>query len=179
MIDVGHPRMNSHDLEAADAVAERTIQASRSRAGLLIPAIGHIGNSENAHQEREPPSRDANGADASPHLGDQLGPPLVRIQNLETLIRDQPGNVDLYLELAHLYLARGRDYEAQRLLARGREATDRDPRIEQFAEDVTMLRLEKKLAAAHKEVDTDDTPGTREALQHLVRERDRVEIEIF
>lgn len=172
-----HPPQDFPELEAPDAVAERTIEASRSRNGLLSPATARPATLEFDSHRLEQASREVPGADSQ--VASSPGPPLVQIQSLEVLVRDQPGNVDLYLALARLYLARGRDYEAERLLMRGREATDRDPRIEEFAEEVAMLRLEKKVAAAQKEVDADDTPATRDALQSLVRERDRVEIEIF
>ncbi len=166
------------DLDAVQSLADETISASRARGGLLCPTATEPRAGESTSLASEP-SQGGEPAAAGGPVADSLGPPLSRLQSLEVLVRDQPGNVDLYLELARLYLARGRDYEAERLLARGRTATERDPRLEEFAEDVTMLRLAKKVSAGQKDADANDTPAAREALASLVRERDRVEIEIY
>jgi predicted Zn-dependent protease len=104
---------------------------------------------------------------------------LTRIQQLETAVKSGQANADVYLELAQLYLDKERDYEAERLLTRAREETGRDARVLGMSEDVTMRRLAKKVTAAQREVQIEDTPQTRSALEQLVKERDRVEIEIF
>ena len=42
-----------------------------------------------------------------------------------------------------------------------------------------MLRHEKKVSAAQRDVEMEDTPQTRAALDQLVKERDRLETEIY
>jgi thioredoxin-like negative regulator of GroEL len=104
---------------------------------------------------------------------------LTRIQQLETAVKGGQANADIFLELARLYLDKGREYEAERLLTRARDETGRDARILGMSEDVTMLRLAKKVSAAERDVELEDTPQTRTALAQIVKERDRIEIEIF
>jgi Tfp pilus assembly protein PilF len=104
---------------------------------------------------------------------------LTRVQQLETAIKEDAANADTFLELARLYLDKGREYEAERLLARAREATGRDPRVLSLGEDVTMSRLEKKVSAALRDAEQDDSPTARTAAEQLVKERDKIEIDIF
>jgi tetratricopeptide (TPR) repeat protein len=104
---------------------------------------------------------------------------LTRVQQLETAIKEDTANADTFLELARLYLDKGREYEAERLLARAREATGRDPRVLTLGEDVTMLRLEKKVTAALRDMEQEDSPTARTAAEQLVKERDKIEIDIF
>jgi tetratricopeptide (TPR) repeat protein len=101
------------------------------------------------------------------------------IQELEAAVREHPANPAPYLELAALYLERERDYDAERLLARGREATAGDLRVLQLWEDVVMRRLEKKVSGAREAAEADDTPQSRAALEAARDERDRLETEIL
>src|SRR6476659_3782139 len=52
------------------------------------------------------------------------GQPLTVIQQLEAAVRDRPSVPDVYLKLAQAYLDKDREYDAGRLLSKGREATD-------------------------------------------------------
>ena len=115
-----------------------------------------------------------------------IGPPgyvpdprLTPIQRLEVAIRDFPGRPELYAQIVPLYLEQGRDYDAEKTLAKGKEATANDPLVQQLWEDVTMLRLEKKLAAAQQRIQTENTPQVQAELADLRQARDRLATETF
>ena len=78
-----------------------------------------------------------------------------------------------------LYLQASREYDAEKLLAKGRQATSNDPRVCQLWEDVTMLRMEKKLALAQKLAQENDTPEAKKELTQILAERDQLETDIF
>jgi tetratricopeptide (TPR) repeat protein len=159
-------------------VAALIIQRSRQQGGL--PPVAAL---ELATQQ-QPQATGSQSGTTNPPAADALLDPiagvrLTRVQQLETAVKSGNANADIYLELAQQYLDKGREYEAERLLTRAREDTGRDARVLWMSEDVTMLRLAKKVSAAEREVELDDTPQTRSALEQLVKERDRAEIEIF
>ena len=103
---------------------------------------------------------------------------LTPIQSLEAAVRDSPAIPELYLQLAELYVAAGREYDAERMLTKGQAVAD-DPRIRTLREDITMRRLEGNVARAHGSVEKKDSPEARAALADARAERDRVELEIF
>lgn len=188
-------RMNSHDAaidcwhrveardpadeEAPRMIASLTIAQSRSQSGLDetqaspsfvtrdrrrpngVPRVV-IGNLDSLVQ----PATQPGGLSLSP------------IQQLEAAIRERPSIPELYLKLAQLYLDKDRDYDAERLLAKGRDATDRDARVLRMWEDVTMFRQRRRVAIAQEEVRVADSPASQAALAHAFKERDRVELEI-
>lgn len=100
------------------------------------------------------------------------------IQQLELAVRERPSIPELYLQLTQLYLESGRDYDAERLLTKGRDATD-DPRVRRLWEDVTMLRLDKKIDQAARQVELENTPEARRTLEQLRTERERTETDFF
>jgi len=104
--------------------------------------------------------------------------PLTPIQELENAIRDAPAIPELYLQLAELYLAAGRDYYAERILTKGQAATD-DPRVRTLREEVTLRRLEARVAEAEQRVAAQNTPEGQAELSTAVAERDRTALEIY
>lgn len=100
------------------------------------------------------------------------------IQQLEAALREQPTIAEYYLQLAPLYLDNDRDFDAERLLAKGKDETD-DPRVRELWEDVVMLRLAQKVATAEQNVELDDVPETRTVLAEALSDRDHLEIQIF
>lgn len=105
--------------------------------------------------------------------------PLAVIQQLESTISRRPHDPELYLELAQHYLDKEREYEAERLLTRGRDNCEKDPKIVHMLEDVMLLRMGKKVAAAQLEYQNSQTPATKDALEQVLKERDRVGTEVF
>jgi tetratricopeptide (TPR) repeat protein len=104
--------------------------------------------------------------------------PLTPIQELENAIRDAPAIPELYLQLAELYLAAGRDYYAERILTKGQAATD-DPRVRTLREEVTLRRLEARVAEAQARLAAQNTPEGQAELTAAVAERDRTALEIY
>jgi tetratricopeptide (TPR) repeat protein len=170
------------DLEAARAVSRLSIELARRRAGLAPQILeepwasppGRADDSTAAPSDR----RTEEEFQADYALRSPAGMKLTPIQQLEFSIRDQPANPEFYLKLVPLYLEKERDYDAERLLERGKEATG-DARVRKLWEDVTMLRMGKKIEFARREAERDDTPTARAQLVELRAERDRWEIEVF
>lgn len=100
------------------------------------------------------------------------------VQQLEAALRDHTSNPDLYLKLAALYMEKDRDYDAEKLLTKGKELCD-DPRVAAMWEDVTMIRLDRKLAAAVKQAEADHTDASQAAVNEGRKARDRFQTEVF
>lgn len=175
-------RSMPEDLEAARAVSRLSIELGRRRAGLAPQVLEEPWASppSGADESAAPPSgqRTEEETQADFALRSPAGIKLTPIQQLEFSIRDQPANSEFYLKLAPLYLEKERDYDAERLLEKGKEATG-DARVRKLWEDVSMLRMGKKIEFARREAERDDTPAARAQLAELRAERDRWEIEVF
>jgi tetratricopeptide (TPR) repeat protein len=179
-------RVEAHDPadeEPPRMIASLTIAKSRRRGGLAgaDDASGNTSGVKRNQERREPVTRFVMGnldalVQSITHAAELSFTP---IQRLEAAIRERPSIPELYLRLAQLYLDKDRDYDAERLLGKGRETTDRDARVQQMWEEVTMLRHARRIEMARQEVKTADNPQTREALAQAVKDRDRVELEIF
>lgn len=103
---------------------------------------------------------------------------LTPVQKLESAIRDLPSNAEYYVELIPMYLKMGRDYDAEKLLAKAKGVTD-DHRVRQLWEDVVMLRMSRKIALARQMAAKDNDDEAKGHLAELCRERDRFETEVF
>jgi tetratricopeptide (TPR) repeat protein len=172
-------------VEAATAVAQLAIELNRRRAGLkpaalastwLDDRVGGQGATETSGQTADASAAD--GPAGAPPARNIPGPKLTPIQQLELAIRDQPSHAESYLKLVPLYLAKEREYDAERLLEKGKEATG-DWRVRQLWEDVVLLRLDKKIEFARQEAERNDTPQARTELSQMRSERDRFAIEVF
>lgn len=102
----------------------------------------------------------------------------VSMQELENAVRESPGNPENYLRLAAIYLEKGRDYDAERLLAKGEAETNHDSRVRHLWEDTRLTRLENKIALARQHLQLQDSPELRAEIDDLCRTRDQVETEI-
>lgn len=176
--------LDAEDAEAARMVSRLTIEKSRRQIGLASEDNAN----PSATQQPSPGPRTTSGPKPHIRLGEQRSESNFAarksefkhtpIQELERAVRDRPAEVELYLQLVPLYLEIGRDYDAERLLTKGREFND-DSRMLYLLEDVVMLRLEKKIALAQKHLEAGDSPEAFAAAAELRGERDRVEIDIF
>jgi tetratricopeptide (TPR) repeat protein len=168
------------DAEAATMLAQLAIDQSRERHGL-----------ETSIQRRTSP-RSAKAA-AEPGLkpivyqDERMLRDLFRqaaehkrlpIQQLEQAVRDHPSHPDLYLKLASMYMEKGRDYDAEKLLAKAKDLCD-DSRVAEYWEDVTMIRLDRKLAAAQKHLEVEPGEPAQVALNDARKARDRFQTEVF
>ena len=69
---------------------------------------------------------------------------LTKTQELEQILRERPSDIELNLELADVYFAESRGYEAVRLLEKALAATDRHPRLEVKWEEAVMRQARQK-----------------------------------
>jgi len=176
-------RVEARDPEAAPPhmIADLAIAKSRTRERFSDPekTTGQGDTSREAVREsisrRFVVAKTAFDPGAPTAPGVQFTP----IQQLEAAIRNRPSIPELYLQLAQLYLDKDRDYDAERLLAKGRDATDRDARVQELWEEVTIERHAKRVTLAEQEVKATDNPQTRDALAQAIKERDRLEMEIY
>lgn len=175
------------DQEAAEVVSQLTIAKSRQNSDLARDKAAPADNSAHraGRQVPAPKPQPEIWFGARREVSEPVplpSPPeitLTQTQQLEKAIRDCPAHPDNYLELVPLYLAKGRDFDAERLLAKGREATEEDPAVRRLWEDVLMLRLEKKVTIAREQVETEKTEKAQAELDELIVARDRLESEIF
>jgi len=191
---------NPEDAESADRIVQLLILRGRQQFGLLEQQESV--DREAVERARRRPARGgirptivpgpvvAEPATVGPakaagatHL--QLTP----VQKLQAWVREFPANVEFQLQLAMLYLEKGRDYDAEQQLAKARDDTDGDPRIVALQEDVTMLRLSRKIELAREQVASEipareaqaverDSPAASE-LKELLERRDRFELQVF
>jgi tetratricopeptide (TPR) repeat protein len=168
-------RMEEFDVrdgEAPRMLADIVIAQSRDQVGLQMD--GRL-----IRRLKERPAS-ANQPLIRPTMASATGgPPLQLIQQLEAAIRDRPSIADNYLQLAQAYLDKDRDYDAERLLSKGREATDHDFRVQTMWEEVSMLRHARRVDAAQEELKANDNPQTRQALTDATKDRDKAELDIF
>jgi tetratricopeptide (TPR) repeat protein len=165
------------DAEPARQIAQLSILLSRQQAGLdpvpvlpfpLVPEkLLCVDKSAQASSQGVL----ATGAGAELHL--------TPIQRLEAAVRDRPLDIALYSQLTALYLEKDRDYDAERMLAKAKGITDGDPQVTQLWEDVTLLRLEKKIAQARRRAEVEGTEEARRAAADLARERDDFEVQLY
>lgn len=166
------------DEEAANATARLLVAANRSLNGLDNAAPTPV--QELLRRPRREfgvaaATQDGNARDPDLEEGGLLTP----IQRLERSIRDQPTLPDAYLKLAPLYIERGREYDAEKMLSKARDATNKDPRIIEMWEDVAMARYEKRVALARQTAREQPGDGTKSEYDQAVKERDQFETDIF
>jgi tetratricopeptide (TPR) repeat protein len=169
-------------VEASRAMARLTIDRSRCLAGLEAAICDMAPDGANeSQQEEEAGDSIPLGRWKLPSELTHLTAEIKRtpVQQLELMVREYPSNPEPYLQLASLYLSKGRDYDAERLLAKGREAVGDDLRIRQLWEDVVMVRLNARVADAQQHAEVEQTPTARAALSEARTKRDRQELEIY
>jgi tetratricopeptide (TPR) repeat protein len=164
------------DVEAARMIGQVAIAQNREDTGLEMPGEGA------RRLKPRPPKASTTVSSSSAGLqggGTSAGPSLNPLQQLEAAIRERPSIPDLYLQLAQAYLDKDKDYDAERLLHKGREATDHDPRVQEMWEDVSMMRHARRIEITRDELKTADTPQNRQALEQVLKDRDKLELDIF
>jgi tetratricopeptide (TPR) repeat protein len=164
------------DEEAPHAIASLVIARSRQQDGLVSADAASVADKAAGAIHRRWPVYSLAGLTPTAMAS---GRSLTAIQQLEATIRDRPSIPEPYLRLAELYLEKDRDYDAERLLIKGREATDNDARVVLMCEEVSMVRHARRVQLAQQELAKADNPQTQEALAQAKKERDRSEIEIF
>jgi tetratricopeptide (TPR) repeat protein len=168
---------DASDEEAPRMIAATVIAENRQQAGLDVPGLRLRRLQPRPLQK--PSFALPSAADSSLASHVPAGASLNPLQQMEAAIRDRPSIPELYLQLAQAYLDKDRDYDAERLLSKGREATDHDPRVHEMWEEVSMLRHARRVELAEQDVKAADNPQTRTALEQAVKDRDKNELDIF
>lgn len=162
------------DAEAATAQAKILAQLNRRKNGWEYFDREFVAFISQQQTKRMKETRSLNQP-AAP----QGEPDRAKIQQLELEIARIPSDAELYLQLANHYLACGREYEAERLLTKGKEATENEARVVHLLQEVTLRRLNSKVAAAEATLEHDESQAARDALAQARGERDRGEILIY
>ena len=170
--------------ETPRMIAQLTIEKSRQQSGLPNDDAPSAMEVKRADRRRAMQKQRAAVRIDEPHANrnsSRPSPDIKRtpVQQLELAIREFPSDAENYVRLTPLYLEAGRDYDAERLLTKAREATDDDSRVRYLWEDVTMLRLEKKVGLARKHTAVDSTTEAQAELDAIISKRDRTETDIF
>lgn len=166
------------DEEVADATAQLVVTLNRCQNSLDNAAPTPV-------QELLRKPRRQFGQPFAAEKGDTRDPDLddngllTPIQRLEKAIREQPTLPDAYLKLAPLYVERGREYDAEKMLAKARESTSKDPRIVEMWEDLAMARFERRMAVARQVAREQPGDGTKAEYELAIRERDQFDTDIF
>jgi tetratricopeptide (TPR) repeat protein len=169
------------DSEAAQNLAQLPVLRSRREWGLEPPAKSAVQDAA-ALLARKPlinrPIHYLDERNLQRVMNEGSEAKRTPLQQLEFVVRDSPSNPDYYLKLASLYLEKGREYDAERLLSKARDVTD-DPQVQELWEDVTMARLESKVAAAEKQFAAAPSEQTQTAYDEARRARDSFETRTF
>ncbi len=174
-------RVSPEDQGAAGAIASLTIERSRRRSGLKRRSEDYRATEPKPRVRLEanlPPGDRVYGSLATPALANA---PVQRslIQELELAVREFPSHGENYLQLVPLYLERNRDQDAERLLNRGRSATNNDPRIVALWEQVAVKCLEDRVVQARRDAAEHPSATTQTTLAQILRERDRLETAVY
>ncbi len=172
------------DSEAPEMIVELTVENCRCRAGLKDSTIAPSAAVALAvRQQRDQTAKRNREARRRPvkirKHENPFGVKYTPIQALEHTIRDNPTNVDAHLELAELYVRDERDYDAEKLLQRGIEATGDNVLVREMWEEIRLLRSRKRCTLAERRVEVEATSDAREALTETRREHHRLELEIL
>lgn len=182
-------KQDLEDREVAAQVARLVILAGRQRATMLDNADRLAG--EEWARRRPKPSKSGILPRISrqprlslPQPADSSAKPaatvrLTPIQHLQNLIREYPINADLHLQLAALLLEKGRDYDAEQALTKAKELTEGDARIVTMWEDVTILRIAKKIELVQAQIQIDNSERLQAELEDLWERRARFELQVY
>lgn len=159
------------DSEATAMVTQLTIEKSRLADGARKPTKKELAAAATI-------KADAPVVPAGPSLVN-TSIPLTPIQQLERAHRDCPAMVEVYSQLVPLYLEKGREYDAERILAKGVEATGNDPVVVRLWEEVRLLRMDKVVALARKQTQVaSPSAEAQAALNDALSKQERLELEI-
>lgn len=174
-------RVSPDDPGAAGAIASLAIERSRRRNNLKRRSEDYRAL-EPAPRVRVQPKPAADepvyGSLSSPAVSN-ASVQRTQIQELELAVREFPSHAVNYLQLAPLYLERGRDLDAEKLLNRGRSATANDVRVVALWEEVALKVIEDRVARARREVAEHPSSESQTLLAQVLRDRDRLETAVY
>lgn len=174
-------RVSPEDQGVPGAIASLAIERSRRRNGLKRRVEDFRATEPKPRvrqQTKSEPAEKVFGSLATP-VAAVASVQLTQIQELELAVREFPSHAANYLQLTPLYLERGRDQDAERMLNRARAATAHDPRIVELWEQVAVKCFEDRVLQARRDAAEHPSAQTQTALAQLLRERDRLETAVF
>jgi tetratricopeptide (TPR) repeat protein len=175
-------RVSPEDSGAAGAIASLAIERSRRRHGLKRRSEDFWATEPKPRVRVQPKPANTDkvyGSLATPTFSAAAPVQRTLLQELELAVREFPSHADNYLQLVPLYLERGRDQEAERLLNKGRAATANDPRVVALWEEVAVKVYEERVAQARRDAAADPSANTQTVLAQILRERDRLETAVY
>lgn len=98
---------------------------------------------------------------------------------LEQKIRDNPADIDAYLELADLVEREANADEAEKVLAKALAASGNDIKVREHIEDRQLRWARGRILVAEKRLAADDCPENRATVEKLKTAQLRQEIEVF
>lgn len=175
-------RVSPDDQGAAGAIASLAIERSRRRNGLKRRSEDFRATEPKprARLRLKPPATTrVFGSLAAPTPAVQAAVQRTRIQELELAVREFPSHAENYLQLVPLYLEKGRDQDAERLLNRGRTATDNHPQVVKLWEEVAVKVLEERVTLARRDAVEHPSANTQTVLAQILRDRDKLETAVY
>jgi tetratricopeptide (TPR) repeat protein len=109
-------------------------------------------------------------------------PPAKTVSRRETLrqaIRDNPADIDSYLELADLLEQEGGIEDAEKLLAKALAASGNELKVREHVEDRQLRWARSKVMIAEQRLAADATPENQDLVDKLKRAQLRQEIDIY
>jgi tetratricopeptide (TPR) repeat protein len=173
-------RVSPDDPGAAGAIASLAIERSRRRNNLKRRNEDYraLEPTPRVRVQPKPADEKVYGSLSSPAPANASGQ-RTQIQELELAVREFPAHAANYLELVPLYLERGRDLDAEKLLNRGRAATANDVRIVALWEEVALKVIEDRVARARREAAEHPSSDSQTLLAQVLRDRDRLETAVY
>lgn len=102
-----------------------------------------------------------------------------RADELKEAIRQNPAEIDPYLELADLLERDGTVEEAERLLQQALAASGNDLKVREHLEDRQLRWSRHRVHVAEKRVEAEDNESTRATLERLKSAQLKQEIEVY
>lgn len=175
-------KVSPDDQGAAGAIASLSIERSRRRNGLKRRSEDFRATEPKPRARLRLKSQSTDrvfGSLASPPTAGPAAMQRTQIQELELAVREFPSHAENYLQLAPLYLEKNRDQDAERLLNRGRAATDNHLKVVQLWEEVAVKVLEDRVTQARRDVALHPSANTQTVLAQILRDRDKLETAVY
>lgn len=153
--------------EIARLQVEKTIAAGQGMTGRPAPS----GAAKSGVGKAPAPAPSA----AAPAEGGEKG----RIAELKRSIRDNPTEIEPYLELADLLEKEKTIEEAQAVLTQALSASGGELKVREHIEDRQLRWGKQRVLAAERRLESDDTPEHRATLERLRAALLKQEVEIY
>jgi len=164
------------DDEAKKMISQLTMERSRDQAGFSEPGtFDSLSAVREAREQAEAVKSEETARVEARRSEVQLTPR----QKLERAIEEDPTQTDNYFQLVSLLCKENRFKDAEMVLRRGFQATGGDIHVRERLEDVQILRAKSHVAVAQRRAEQEGSDESRELLNRLRGELNRMEIDIF